>query len=73
MAIQLGDDGTLDTVVFCTECGEEFRGTWEEFRGTWEDGDDSFPDRFDTDGRQDFIGWLIADVTAEHECPKAVN
>ena len=63
MAIQLGDDGTLDTVVFCTECGQEFRGTWEEFRGTWDDGD----------GRQDFIGWLIADVTAEHECPKAVN
>ena len=66
MAIHLGDDGTLDTVVFCTECGEEFRGTWD-------DDDDSLPDRFDTDGRQDFVEWLIADVTAEHECPKVVN
>jgi hypothetical protein len=62
MAIQLGDDGTLDTVVFCTECGEEFRGTWD-------DGDDSFLAEFGLDR----VEWLIADVTAEHECPKAVN
>ena len=73
MAIQLGDDGTLDTVVFCTECGEEFRGTWDDGVAFAKMTDDSLPDRFDTDGRQDFIGWLIADVTAEHECPKAVN
>jgi hypothetical protein len=27
--IVLGDDGTLDTVVYCRECGREYRGTFE--------------------------------------------
>ena len=29
MAILLSDDGTLDTVVYCSECGEEYRGTYD--------------------------------------------
>jgi len=70
MAIQLGDDGTLDTVVFCTECGEEFRGTWDG--GAMDDGH-GFPVLLDGDSRDDFVKWMIADVTAEHECPKVVN
>ena len=27
--IVLGDDGTLDTVVYCRECGREYRGTFD--------------------------------------------
>ena len=62
MAIQLGDDGTFDTVVFCTECGEEFRGN-----------SGCINPEGDPEGEEEFVEWLIADVTAEHECPKAVN
>ena len=58
--IVLGDDGTMDTVVYCTQCGQEFRGTWDD-DGT----DDSL-----TGWHSLVVDWLIADVTAEHECPK---
>jgi hypothetical protein len=59
--IQLTDDGTLDTVLRCSECGEEFRYNYE-------------PDAFSDDGStlaaeasySAFIEWAIA--TAEHEC-----
>ena len=68
--IVLGDDGTMDTVVYCTKCGQEFRGNWDG--GGTDDGlphrsldDDSYDDSYD-----DYVDWLIADVTAEHECPK---
>ena len=70
MAIQLGDDGTLDPGVFCTECGEELRGTGDG--GARDDGH-GFPVLLDGDSRDDFVEWMIADVTAEHECPKVVN
>ena len=64
--IVLGDDGTMDTVVYCTKCGQEFRGNWDG-GGT----DDGLPHRFlDDDSYDDYVDWLIADVTAEHECPK---
>ncbi len=29
MSIRLSDDGTLDTVLVCTDCGQEFRGTYD--------------------------------------------
>lgn len=27
--IELSDDGTMDTVLCCSECGEEFRGNYD--------------------------------------------
>ena len=30
MAIELSDDGTMDTVLRCNECGEEMRYNWVE-------------------------------------------
>ena len=60
MSILLGDDGTLDTVVFCSECGREYRGNF----------DPAMPDTID-DIEEDykaFVESFIADIEAEHVC-----
>lgn len=60
--IVLADDGTLDTVLRCSECGEEFRGTF----------DSSFSDAgLDRTTYQTYTEWVadfIADVDEEHDC-----
>lgn len=55
MSINLSDDGTLDTVLVCSECNQEFR-----FNFAADDDHDSTYEGFVED--------CIADVTAEHEC-----
>lgn len=53
--IVLSDDGTMDTVVVCDECGQEYRGTYDG------DGD---PET----GYDDFVDYLINEVADEHIC-----
>jgi len=58
--IRLGDDGTMDTVLVCDECGQEIRYNF----------DPSGPDTID-DIQQDydaFVDWAIEDATESHEC-----
>jgi len=66
MTIELTDDGTLDTVLRCSECGEEMRYNYGS--SDWPDPgiDDAptFSDAYDA-----FIAWAIEDATADHECP----
>lgn len=57
MAIHLTDDGTLDTVLRCDECGEEFRYNYD----LGLDDPDGLPTDYDA-----FIEWAIEDATAEH-------
>ena len=61
MAILLGDDGTLDTVVYCDECGEEARYHCE--LGPGEDAPED-----DEKAYAEFVNWAIEDFAAEHEC-----
>lgn len=56
MAILLGDDGTMDTVVYCSECGREYRGNCDGG-----DGDDE-------QSYDDFVDWLIEEIEGEHVC-----
>ena len=49
------DDGTLDTVLKCTVCGEVFRGNW-------------IPGESPEDSYATFVAWFISDVEAEHVC-----
>lgn len=51
--IELTDDGTLDTVLRCSVCGEEMRYNYD---GTSALSYDSFVD------------WAIEDAEVEHEC-----
>lgn len=51
----LGDDGTLDTVAVCTECGEEIRYTYNPV-GTGED------------DYQEFVKWVLQDAADSHTC-----
>ena len=64
--IVLSDDGTMDTVLRCTECGEEMRYTFEphepEEGGTPEDRQ-----------YEEFIEWAIEDAESEHECDEETN
>lgn len=61
MAIVLIDDGTLDTVLRCTECDEEFRYNFDPILEMEEE--DNPDDAYDA-----FIDWAIKDATDEHEC-----
>jgi transcription elongation factor Elf1 len=59
MAIELTDDGTMDTVLRCSECGEEFRYNFDPGPDE-EDGEDAY---------NAFVDWAIEDAESEHECP----
>ena len=54
MAIELTDDGTLDTVVRCSECGAEMR-----YNDTESESEQDY---------NDFVAWAIQDATGIHEC-----
>ena len=55
--MQLGDDGTLNTVIVCSDCGEEFRF--------------NFDSEADEGGYHDFVAWAKREAAEDHECPKA--
>ena len=68
MTIQLSDDGTLDTVLRCSECGEEFRFS---FDGTYDDDGNEIEEP--TDEQADaaygaFVDESIRETSEEHEC-----
>lgn len=63
MAITLTDDGTLDTVLRCDQCGEEMRYNY----------DGEPPGQYVTvaaylRGVIAFVNWAIDDAEQEHEC-----
>lgn len=66
MAIILTDDGTLDTVLRCSKCGEEFRFNYSE---TDEIVAETETCQEDQDGHYDqFVDSCIEEIEAEHEC-----
>jgi RNase P subunit RPR2 len=58
MAFRLSDDGTLDTVVVCEECGEELRYNHNL----------SFSVDENTETYQEFINWCLKDAEKDHVC-----
>ncbi len=81
MAIELTDDGTMDTVLRCSECGEEMRYNYDpcgtEDRAKEIEAD--MPEYPPLTARQiedsvnetlydEFVAWAIEDATADHEC-----
>ncbi len=64
MTIELTDDGTMDTVLRCSECGEEFRFNYDP------DTDDNDPDGRDVPASQydAYVAECIAEIESEHEC-----
>jgi len=63
MAFELTDDGTMDTVVRCTECGQELRYNYDPSGPGAEDSELSDEDAYDA-----FIAECIEDAESEHEC-----
>ncbi len=62
MAIVLRDDGTLNTVLYCTECGEEERFNFSP---------ESCEECEKTDAEEcthydDFVDWCIEQMTEKH-------
>jgi hypothetical protein len=83
MAIELTDDGTMDTVLRCSECGEEFRFNYD--CGSDDDDDDRIAATIDANPGisteratelvdeimyDEFIDQCIAETEAEHECSR---
>lgn len=62
MAFILTDDGTLDTVLRCEDCGEEVRYHYDPETDDYPAGDDA------TDAYKTFVKWAIEDAESEHEC-----
>ncbi len=60
----LGDDGTMDTVVVCEECGEESRYNYADE----EDPLNVEPTTHDDQAYAEFVQWAIQDADALHEC-----
>ena len=56
---ELTDDGTLDTVVRCTECGQECRYNYDGGDVSEDEG----PDSYDA-----FIEWCFEDANDSHDC-----
>lgn len=84
--IELTDDGTLDTVLRCSDCGEEIRysydGGEEESRlelereqaikhPSWRN--EQVIDAVNDQLYSEFIDWAIEDATADHECGQEDN
>ena len=67
--IQLTDDGTLDTVLKCSECDKEFRmnyaNTYEGSIAT--DDEDNIP-TYD-----EFVDEMIAETAESHDCNDEEN
>lgn len=78
MAIELSDDGTMDTVLRCSECGEEFRFNYD---GAYEDGNlepsEARTAQEEEAAREEaYDAWVdscIEEVEAEHECDQEVR
>lgn len=62
MPFQLTDDGTMDTVIRCDECGAEIRYNYS-FGGPDQAQDDEPQESY-----EDFIAWAIEDAESWHDC-----
>ena len=58
--ILVSDDGTLDTVLVCSDCGAELRYNW--------DGDSGSHSNAANSGYDAFVEWAIEDATTAHVC-----
>ncbi len=66
--IQLSDDGTMDTVIRCTECGQEYRFNYD---GGMDNGTDENQPQREQDALDAYDAWVddcIAGIEAEHVC-----
>ena len=77
MSINLGDDGTMDTVVFCSECGQEYRFNFDREMdiprddiGTYKVGNDRYRSEEQANAAlyDLFITDCIEQITDEHVC-----
>lgn len=65
--IALGDDGSLDTVLKCIECGEEFRFNYQQSDVEDQQG----VELSEQERKADYDDWvksLINETEAEHVC-----
>jgi hypothetical protein len=79
MAIELSDDGTLDTVLRCSICGEEFRGNYDppddldERAAAYHDANPhkslrQCAERVAEIMYEEFVSDFIIEIESEHEC-----
>lgn len=65
MAGRLTDDGTLDTVISCPECGDKMRFNF--------DPDPDYDNLSDAMQKRNYDAWVVDCIDtfdAEHECPE---
>ena len=65
--IRLTDDGTMDTVIECSDCGEEFRGNYDPWGPDMVDEDEPTAAEAEC-AYEDFTKDFIDEVEMEHDC-----
>lgn len=60
MSIRLVDDGTLDTVLRCSQCNEWFRYNYDPCGSDFDQAEEGAYDAF--------VEWALDDVEMEHVC-----
>ena len=66
MTFTLGDDGTLDTVLACDDCGETLRYNTDSL--CWHDAECRQQGGKTCECYAEFIEWAKADAGVTHEC-----
>lgn len=64
----LSDDGTMDTVVTCEDCGQDARYNWGGECGHENGEHPNEGDCYDA-----FVEWALEDAETEHECEEATD
>jgi hypothetical protein len=82
MSILLSDDGTLDTVLICDNCGQEFRFNYDRLEPFDRDDTGAYivgnlrcktKEQAGTLDYEAFVMGAIEDTTDEHECEDTDN
>ena len=70
--IRLTDDGTMDTVIECSDCEQEFRGNYDGGSSVFQDDSVSEITEHEAELRyQEYISEFIKEVEEDHICARA--
>lgn len=67
MAFSLGDDGTMDTVVYCDDCGQEERFNYDGDINMFYEGINMTPEKMEAD-YQAWVKGCCEEAAETHEC-----
>lgn len=71
--MRLGDDGTMDTVVVCADCGEELRYNFDGHEEGCDGDKGGGCEEYGQGCYSRFCDWALKDAAEEHECEEVAS